>query len=360
MKKTLCVIGGLGIVSGMVPNMVNAQTSVTAYGVVDVGVVNESGGAAGSVTKLTSGVASYSRLGFRGTEDLGGGYSALFVLESGFKADTGEIDAAGSLFNRQSFVGLKGSFGGLTLGRQYTPYYTTLTNVADPFGSGYAGSVKNMFPTAGNNTRTSNTIMYVTPMFSHFSGELAYSMGEQAGSASAGGQLGAAVTYADGPLTMRLVYSNRNNNTVSPAINLDHGKNTLLAANYNFGWIKAFAAYGIDQGFNSAPLANTNNPYGGVKATASTDSRDILLGATLPFGVQTVMVSYIRKNDRTSFNQNASQWALGYTYALSIRTTLYTSYAKISNKNGAGYTVGSNTETGSGDSAINFGVRHTF
>lgn len=358
MKKSLGLCSAL-VLCATAP-YASAQTSVSIYGIVDTGIVSERGGAAGTVTKLTSGVGSYSRIGFRGSEDLGSGYTALFVLESGFKADTGEIDAAGSLFNRQSFIGLKGAFGSLTMGRQYTPWYTTIVNVADPFSAGYAGSAKNLFPTAGNNTRTSNTLLYASPVAGGWSGELAYSMGEQAGSANAGSQLGAAGTYNGGALNIRLAYSQRNNDTVAPAFSTDKGKNTLLAANYNFGWIKAFAAYGIDKGTNSAPLANTTNPFGGIKPTASTNSRDLLLGATLPFGVQTVMLSYLRKDDRTALNQDASQWAIGYTYALSARTTLYTSYAKINNRNGAGYTVGNNTDTGSGNSAINLGIRHAF
>src|SRR6267142_2250916 len=62
---------------------------VEIYGIVDVGVVFEGGNAAGSITKVTSGVESGSRIGFRGREDLGDGLSAYFVLESGFSADTG-------------------------------------------------------------------------------------------------------------------------------------------------------------------------------------------------------------------------------------------------------------------------------
>jgi len=60
--------------------------------------------AAGSVSKLTSGAASASRIGFRGVEDLGGGMSALFTLETGYRIDTGEVDAAGTIFNRQPLL----------------------------------------------------------------------------------------------------------------------------------------------------------------------------------------------------------------------------------------------------------------
>lgn len=74
----------------------SAQTNVSIYGIVDAAFVHESGGAAGSVNKITSGAGSASRIGFRGTEDLGGGVAALFVLETGMRIDTGEVDAAGT------------------------------------------------------------------------------------------------------------------------------------------------------------------------------------------------------------------------------------------------------------------------
>jgi predicted porin len=73
-----------------------------------------------------------------------------------------------------------------------------------------------------------------------------------------------------------------------------------------------------------------------------------------------VLASFIHKNDKTARDQDANQWALGYRYALSKRTDLYTAYARIKNKNGASYTVGNAIEAGSGDKALNLGIRHTF
>ena len=339
-----------------------AQTNVTIYGIVDAGFVREMGGTT-NATKISSGVGSVSRLGFRGTEDLGGGMSALFVLETGYKTDTGEVDTAGSIFNRQAFVGIKTNAGTVTMGRQYTPYYTTVSAYADPFAAGLSGSAKNMLPTVGANTRTSNTVMYVSPKFSGVTGELAYAAGEQADN-SAGRQIGAALTYAVGKLNARLAYNNRNSDIAATtgvtAVSRDIGTNTLLAANYDFGIFKGYAAYGVDKGFNSAVLPNTTNPFGGIRPTTSTDSTDMLIGAAVPVGQGTILASVINKNDKTSFDQDATQLAVGYTYALSKRTTLYTSYGKIKNRRGAGYTVGNGTDVGSGDSAYNAGVRHSF
>ena len=343
----------------------HAQSNVTIYGIVDAGIVRETGGAAGDVTKVTSGIGSQSRIGFRGVEDLGGDLSAIFTLESGVKIDDGTLDSTNTLFNRQAFVGLKSkTLGTLTVGRQYNPLYNAMSQVADPFGAGYAGSIKNLFPAGGVNTRVSNAIVYQTPSFSGFTVDGLYALGEQAGDNTAGRLFSVGLAYTGNGLNVRLVHSNRKNDTAATgttaAVNRDDGKNTLLAANYDFKVVKLFAAYEWDKGPNSAPIP-VANAYGlKVAPTASTDSNDALIGLTAPLGNGTVMASYMNKNDKTRFNQDAHQWAVGYSYALSKRTSAYTAYAKIKNKNGAGYTVGNNNEAGSGDAAFNLGLRHTF
>lgn len=340
-----------------------AQSALTIYGIADAGLTRESGGAAGSVTKAGSGIASASRLGFRGSEDLGQGMAAIWTLESGLKIDTGELDSAGTLFNRQAFVGLKGRLGTLTLGRQYTPYHATLTGVADPFATGLAGTAKNVFPDSGSNVRTSNTLMYALPAMHGVSGELAYSAGEQA-SAAAGRQLGAALGYAQGKLTLRLALNHKNADIAAapgvPAVRRGTGRNLLLAANYDAGVLKAYVAYGKDRGYNSAPLGNPNNPYGGVAPTASLDGAELLLGFSAPLAGGSLVGSLLRKDDRTGFDQDARGWGLGYLYPLSRRSTLYSAYGRISNEHGAGYTVANNADAGSGNRAFNLGVRHAF
>lgn len=368
MKKTL-VASALGAFSAF-SGIAHAQSSVTVYGILDAGFVREQGGSAGSVSRISSGPVSASRIGFRGAEALGDGWSAIFTLEAGSRIDTGEIDAPGTLFNRQAYVGLSGPYGALTLGRQYTPYYKALSQVGDPFGAGYAGSAKNLFPTVGPNTRTSNTVLYVSPNVGGVAAELAFSLGEQAGSSTAGRQIGAALSYSAGRLNARLAHNHRNNDITAAAgaaqvppvaaAERGTGRNTLLAANYDFGPATGYLAYSIDKGLNSALLPNNSNPYGGTRPTASTDSRDLLVGVSLPLGANTLLASYSRKDDRTALSQDADQWALGLNHALSKRTSLYASYGKIKNRRGAGYTVGNNTDIGSGERAYNLGLRHAF
>ena len=358
MKKTLITLAVLAAATGVA----QAQSSVVIYGTVDAGFVSERGGKAGTTNKIDSGVASASRLGFKGTEDLGSGLSALFVLESGFNVDNGQQDAAGTLFNRQAYVGLSSKTAGtVTLGRQYTPWYNTLSKVADPFAAGYAGSAKNLFPA---NTRTSNTVLYTSPNFNGFDGDVAYTFGEQAESNKIGRQIGASVGYSNGPLNARLAYNNTSNENVVAAQSTGSGRNWLAAANYDFAVAKAYVAYGANKGQSSALRNNTDrNAYSltQLSAAPSTDSNNILVGATVPVGpAGTVMASFIRTNDKTRFNADADQWAVGYSYALSKRTSTYASYAKIKNKNNAGYTVGNNSNVGTGDKAFNVGVRHSF
>jgi predicted porin len=324
MKKSLLALAVLGAFAGIA----SAQTNVTVYGLVDLGIASERG-AAGTKNSLQSGIPSGSRLGFRGTEDLGGGLKANFVLESGFNADTGTLTNANTLFSRQATVGLSGGFGAVNFGRRNTPFFNALDAV-DPMATRLAGSATNLFATTG--LRMNNSVIYTSPNLSGFTGEVAYGFGEVAGNSSANRQIGASLGYANGPLTVALAHHKADNATGTDSL-----KNTLLTGKYDFGVAAAHLAYARNKGL-------------GV------DSNDWLVGATVPFGASAVVVDYIRKNDKTAANQDAHQWALAYTYSLSKRTSLYTSYANVTNDNGAAYT----TIGGYGDREFNVGLRHAF
>ncbi|WP_300756907.1 porin [Janthinobacterium sp.] len=353
MKKTM-----LALVLGATAGTAAAQSNVTVYGIFDMAVVRESGGTA-TTNKLTSGVESGSRLGFKGSEDLGGGTAAVFLLENGFQGDTGTTGQGGLLFGRQAYVGLQSNSGTVLLGRQYTPQYLAVAAI-DPFGSGTAGDTKNLMATTGNSaSRMDNTVKYISPVVNGLNGEVVYGAGEVAGENSAGRQLGGMLTYAVGNLTLRLASHYRNNDTAT--VKTSSARNSVLTALYDFGPFKAHFAYGVDKGVNSALPRNLANPFGyAVAPTPSTDSNVVLLGLTVPQGPGVWLASYIRKNDKTSFNQDAQQFAAGYRYYLSKRTDLYAVYAYIRNQNGAGYTVGSSIEGGTGNRALNLGIRHIF
>ena len=332
MKRSLLVLATCGALNTLTGN-VSAQTSLTLYGIVDAGVVYESGGTAGAVSKLTSGVQSGSRLGFKGLEDLGGGFSAKFVLESGFNMDTGAMSQGGLLFGRQAWIGLGNRWGDLTLGRQYTPHFLAL-DLVDPFGTGLAGSSTNLMNTAA---RMNNTVKLATPTWGGFSGELAYGFGEVPGSSTASRQVGASLGYATGPLVLKIAH-----HRVEDPQGTDSARNTLLGGRFDFGMAAASLGVGLNRG------------------TGATENRDYMLGVTVPVGAGALLASFIRKDDRTGLNADADQWAFGYTHPLSRRTNLYTSFALINNDPGAAFTAGNATEPGSGDKAFNIGIRHKF
>lgn len=336
-----------------------AQSTVTMFGLLDVGLVRESGAAMGPVTKVSSGVANGSRLGFKGSEALGGGWSALFMLEAGIQLDTGASSQGGILFGRQGYVGLAGPFGSVTVGRQYTPHFDTLV-LADPFSSGQVGDAKNLMPSSGDaSTRMTNAIKYASGAHGGVSAELAYAPGEAAGNDRMGRQFGGALGYAAGRLNLRLGYHYRNTDT--PSIRRGGARNALLAATYGFGAIKAHLGYGVDKGAGSDAPRNPGNPYALSAAPAgSTDSTDLLLGLTASSGPHTLMVSYVRKDDRTGFDRDARQFAIGHRYVLSRRTDTCVALSRITNRNGAGYTAGNASEAGTGSRAISAGIRHQF
>lgn len=360
MKQRNLIIGLLGAAAAAGSPMARADSAITPYGLIDMAVVRESGGVAGSATRLTSGVSVGSRLGFKGSEDLGNGLSAVFVLENGFQGDTGAVGQGGVLFGRQAWVGLRGRFGTVLAGRQYTPQYLVVA-FADPFGSGYVADSKNVVATSGNAfSRMDNTVKYLSPALAGWTVELAAAPGEVAGDGAAGRQFGGSIAYAAGPLQARAGYHNRNNDTATLK-NMDNARNAVVALVYDFGVVKAHFLYGANRGPNSSVLRNTANPFGRATVpVASSDSRDALAGLTVPFGPHTLLASCIHKDDRTARNQDANQIAIGYRYALSKRTNVYAVHAHIDNRNGASYTVGNASESGSGHLGTSLGISHAF
>jgi predicted porin len=324
MKKSVLAVTLLAASSAF------AQSNVTVYGVVDASIAHEKNGGTASALRLDSGSQSGSRLGFKGTEDLGGGLKANFVLEAGFNLDDG-TSAQGALFGRQAFVGLSGSFGAVNLGRQKAPMYDVMDKL-DPFKIGMAGDANRLFRTT---VRINNAVTYFTPVMSGFAANAMYATGESQTSSSGNKTVGLAMTYDNGPLELAFAY-----NKTYDATGNDSARKTLIGGVYNFGPAKGHVAY------------MTNKGVGKI------NSRIWMLGATLPVskGVA-VLVDYTRVSDRFLNNADANQIALGMTYDLSKRTNLYTSYSRTSNDGAARYNAAVNGAT---DKFFNVGVRHKF
>lgn len=177
----------------------HAQSNVTLYGIVDTTIrytSNESAAGNGKV-QMTDGVLTGSRWGMYGLEDLGRGYQALFVLESGFSPDAGQSLQGNRLFGRKAYVGLQGDFGTVTLGRQFTVIHEVIASydamalanlaIVGFQGGNYTGGV-----------RQDNMVKY-SGRFGGFSIAAQHAFGEVAGSFSTSSSTGASVSYASGP-----------------------------------------------------------------------------------------------------------------------------------------------------------------
>lgn len=339
MKKSLLAVALLGAFSGAA----FAQSSVTIYGLVDAGISrDDNGGAAGAKLGLDSGLQNGSRLGFKGTEDLGGGLKANFVLESGLKVDTGTYDQGGLAFGRQAYVGLSGDFGAVNLGRQKSITYS-IAEAVDPFSLGLAGNIDRLFKVG---TRRDNAVTYSTTNLSGFVGSAQYAFGEVAGNNSANRTVGVSGVYSAGPVYAAIAYEKNNdvNGNESIASN-GGGKKVFVGGTYDFGVAKAHAAFESVKG----SVSPTN--------LAETEQRVYMIGATVPFGASSFLVDYTRVKDQNQSNANANQIALGYLYALSKRTNLYTSFSRTANDSNVAYNAGANGAT---DKLFSAGIRHLF
>ncbi|MEC5163003.1 MULTISPECIES: porin [unclassified Janthinobacterium] len=347
MKKTLLALAVLASIAGVA----SAQSSVTIYGVVDAGITRETGAIAGAVTKLSTGVQSGNRLGFKGTEDLGGGLKANFQLENGFDLDTGAQRQGGRLFGRQAWVGLSGAFGAVNLGRQYNPIFLSMDAI-DPFGTGLSGATTNLM--SAGTVRVDNAITYSMPAINGFTATALFGAGESSNGNKVNAKAGASVDFNKGPLLVTAAWNKVASN--SAIVGSNGTEDILVGATYNFGPVTAHAAYETEE----------------VNDGKTAKYRDFMVGASVPVGPGSFLASYIDKNDRmANSKKGAKQIAVGYLYSLSKRTNLYTSYARIKNEAGARNYVSDASSGGVADaskeqalgstsSAFSVGLRHKF
>ncbi|MBN8750606.1 Outer membrane porin protein 32 [Xylophilus ampelinus] len=383
MKKSLVALAALAVAG-----VASAQSSVTLFGIVDASVssvTNKSDlyianpfasplatfGLPGSIktskTGLNNSAYNSSRLGFRGTEDLGGGMAASFWLEAGLNNDDGSVGGgtafssnASGMFNRRSTVSLSGGFGELRLGRDYKPTFWNYT-VFDPFGTVGSGTalIQKAAGLEASNVRASNSIGYfLPPNLGGFYGQVQYAFSEQAkaddglqgafNNNSRGGRyVGGRFGYANGPLDVAVAYGQQNNTSNYNLGTDTNAKNFNVGASYDFGVVKLFGQAGqikqkVDYSGANEPLFNP-----------ATKSTGYLLGVTVPVGAGLIRASYGKvklKTDVNPFTFNffntqqdpkADQIAIGYVHNLSKRTALYATGTYVKNKNGAGFTAGS-------------------
>ena len=342
MQKKLIALAVAGLVS--VPAF--AQSNVTIYGVADMGVAYRSDNIDNTVESqaaLNSGQHGGSRLGFRGTEALGNGLTAGFVLEQGLFIDNGAPHDTARSFSRQSYVTLGGDFGTVALGRQYTPQHL-LMSTFDPFGQGTVGQNVNVWGELGGSaytTRLDNLAAYISPTFSGLNVIVGYSTNAGA-QESAGNDTDTQVwainpNYKNGPIAVGLNY-----HVVTVKSTGVKTKVFDLAGSYDLGVAKLAAAYGQNKAEDEADK-----------------TKKFMLGVTVPVSANaSVLASY---NQAKRDDDKAKQWAVGYTHNLSKRTAVYTAYADISNDGAAAADVGDASNGGGGyQRGFNLGLRHNF
>ncbi len=355
MKKSLIALAVLAVSGAAM-----AQSTVTLYGVADAWVGSNKidfNGTDLSQTRMGSGGYNGTRWGLRGTEDLGGGLSANFVLEQGLTIDDGEASSTRQ-FHRQAFVGLSGSFGTTRFGRQYTAYdelrgatnnsfdtafATTGTVWGTTLSTGAAGTNSGALTTttttgqsqvADYASRVNNQVYYASPVVGGFSGAIGYGLGEnKTTTANATDTLSLHVKYAAGPLLVGVAYQNEEvSNTADRSY-------TLIAGSYDFGVAKLTA------GFNRA------------KQDAVGKDSEYQLGVSVPVsGNAAVALGYSKatgKNTAGVTTVKGDGWSVTGYYDMSKRTRLYAGYNTTDAKTGAGVKV---LKT----SLFAVGVRHSF
>jgi predicted porin len=382
MKKTLIALAALAATGAF------AQSSVTIYGQVDLGVATVKDSFAAGVldanahdfnqTGVTSGKQYTSRIGFKGTEDLGGGLKANFALEYALTPNV-ETNA---MKVRTGTVGLSGDFGALTVGRMTTPYYN-VEIAMDLVGGGnnnlgntpgYVVSNHNL-----NGGRVDNAVQYTTPNINGFTGAVQVSSGANSvidstsGKETVGKGYGLSGIYAAGPLVAGVAYQSASNpgkqiaglTTVTGALVSNvlgdlvaTGGTSANVAGFGLGssevkvWV-AGASY--DFGVAKASLAYSDLTDKQQSGAADVKSKGYNLSVAVPFGATTVAANLGRATLEQAgvFDGDITGYQLLASYALSKRTNAYATYGNDKlDISGAGEVL-KRTSTA-------VGIRHTF
>lgn len=329
---------GVGALFAGATGGVMAQEAVQLYGLIGAYVArSERSGGPEAVTHVGHGGLTTSFWGVRGTENLGGGYKAIFALESFFQTDSGGMgrSAADPLFSRNAWVGFEGGFGKLTLGRQTNPTYVNMGTLS-PFGVSVVFSplVLQSFVGTYNgaligDTVWNNTIQYATPRVGGLAASVIYGLGEQPDSIGTG-NLGLHANYVNGDFSAAFSAQRFRAPVTAPRAQQN---GYLLGATYDFRVVKLYGALGRT---TSEGVANDTKTYDiGVKVPVTQSS------AVLAEWAHT-------KRDLGATDNTRNTASIGYDYFLSKRTDIYAvySYDKQSGFDSAG--------------TIGFGVRHTF
>jgi GBP family porin len=352
---------------------VHAQTSVTLYGLIDAGLMYtnnvQKGSSRGSLYQATSGEIDGSRFGLRGSEDLGGGLSAVFVLENGFNLQTGKLGQDGRLFGRQAYVGLtSGEFGTLTLGRQYdfmTDFVAPLSGVAATFGdTGFAHPFDN--DSFDHSIRINNAIKYTSSEYHGFKFGGMYGFSNSVGFADNRAYSAAAV-YAIGQLNVAVAYLQLNGSgstsgtagAIDPAESPSNGTGGFLlgsdvqrtvaaAANYTYGPALIGFSYSHSQYQNTLSFGANNGTL--VFDNYELSGRYTLTQAFKIGASYTYTDGHITQSATFGADPKWNQVNLQAIYSFSKRTDVYAE-AMYQHVTGHGYVAFINNSGGASSTA---------
>ena len=348
MKKTLAAVAVLGAFAGSA-----LAADVQLYGIVDTGLLYSHVDAdkanidATDSFQMKSGMASGSRFGLKGTEDLGNGLTVGFVLENGFDSDTGAD--SGVFFDRESSLFLEGGFGkvafgqmgSLNSGKSSWAKYGMISAFGTSF-TDYSAQAGSFAVGAGS---WDNMISYATPTFAGFTVYAQYAMGnagkgvENESSSDRYYALGA--TYANGPLNLYFAVDSINYASVTttgqgnPTVrDMDDSLTVTLGGNFDFEVVKLFAGaqyFDEIETKNLKGLIGTDGVLAGTFASKM-EGWGIGVSALIPAGPGAVLVgagymdAQAADSDSTDFDSDEMQrWVVsaGYDYVLSKRTDIY-------------------------------------
>ena len=341
-------------------HLATAQSSVTLFGIADTGFGVGRGSVANKTQLYNAGGNATSRLGFRGTEDLGSGMTASFWLEAQLNIDdgtssatntnnqaTGAGTAGGLVFARRSTVSLAGNWGELRLGRDYTAHYRNRVD-ADPFGNVGVGTIQPQVGTVAGvtSTRTSNVVGYFSPNQNQgLYGQAQYYLGENtSGTPNSSDGTGMSVLggYASGPLKIAASYGKTRYATTAT---IGDTASTNLGVFYDFPSAKLLVGLFRDK----------------VDRTASLTAKGYSVATIVPLGVHQVKAAYSRYGTDATGSPTGKKISLGYVHNLSVRTALYATVARVTNSGGASFALnGATTTANSSSSGFDVGIRHSF
>jgi len=338
MKKSLIALAVLASAGAAM-----AQSSVTIYGRLDAGVGTRDKGTGSDSKMFTGGDVGLTtpRLGFRGSEDLGGGLKVNFQLEQRIDLDSGAqqptkangVDVPG--FKGAATVGLAGGFGQIRAGRMLTVYddVRALSNSRNLFDSNGLTPTASVFKTisgtktknADYSSRFNSQLRYDMPVMGGVYGGVSYAFEQTSGKGDK--LVGFMLGYKAGGLDVALGYQDEKTKN----------KYTTLAGAYDMGSFAVSAGYNRRNG----------------TLTADGDDDEYNLGVEVPVGAFKLSAGYAAgKTKNVTSTAKSSGFGVGGTYSLSKRTRLYAGYSKVEEKT-AGKVTGK-------DTILSLGVRHDF